>query len=92
MKIWMNLGIHVQAQPNWLFIKLHTHGGIPQNMKTLLGDSMRRFYGHLAQEYNDGKNFRLHFVTAREMVNIIHAAEDDRSGDAGQFRDYRYKR
>lgn len=92
MKLWLKLGIHVQAQPNWLFIKLHTHGGIPQNMKTLLGDAARRFYEHLKENYNDGKNFRLHFVTAREMVNIIHAAEDGHSGNAGQFRNHRYKR
>jgi len=92
MKIWRDLGIHVAGQPNWLFIKLHTHGGIPQNMKTLLGDPMRRFYEYLLAEYNDGKTFRLHFVTAREMVNIIHAAEDGHSGDAGQFRNHRYKR
>jgi hypothetical protein len=92
MKLWLNLGMHVQSQPNWLFIKLHTHGGIPQNMKTLLGDSMRHFYEHLLENYNDGKNFRLHFVTAREMVNIIHAAEDGHSGNAGAFRNYRYKR
>lgn len=92
MKLWMKLGIHVQSQPNWLFIKLHTHGGIPQNMKTLLGDSMRRFYEYLLNNYNDGKKFRLHFVTAREMVNIVHAAEDDHSGNAGQFRNHRYKR
>lgn len=92
VKLWCDLGIHVQSQPNWLFIKLHTHGGIPQNMKTLLGDAMRRFYEHLLAMYNDGKNFRLHFVTAREMVNIIHAAEDGHSGDARHFRNHCYQR
>jgi len=25
------------------------------------------------------------------MANVIHAAEDGKTGDAGQFRDYRYK-
>ena len=34
---------------------------------------------------------RLHYVTAREMVNILHAAEDGHSGDPGKFRDYRYR-
>jgi hypothetical protein len=92
MRLWLQLGIHVQSQPNWHFIKLHTHGGIPQNMKTLLGDAMRLFYEHLLENYNDGKEFRLHFVTAREMVNIIHAAEEGHSGNAGQFRNHRYKR
>ena len=90
LRLWLRLGIHVLGQPNWLFIKLHTHGGIPQNMATLLGEPMRRFYEYALAEYNDGVNYRLHFVTAREMVNIIHAAEDGQAGDAGRFRDYRY--
>jgi hypothetical protein len=92
MRIWMRLGIHVQGQPNWVFIKLHTHGGAPSNMATLLADPMRRFYDHLLAEYNDGAKYRLHFVTAREIVNILHAAEDGKTGNAGQFRDYRYRR
>jgi len=90
MRIWRRLGIHVESQPNWIFIKLHTHGGNPQNMMTLLDDPMRRFYEHLLSEYNDGAQHRLHFVSAREMVNIVHAAEDGHTGNAGKFRDYRY--
>jgi hypothetical protein len=40
--------------------------------------------------FNDGKRYRIHYVTAREMVNIVHAAEDGKAGNAGEFRDYRY--
>ena len=75
MRLWMRLGIHVEAQPNWVFIKLHTHGGIEPNMMTLLEEPMRQFYEYLLSNYNDGKKYRVHFVTAREMVNMIHAAE-----------------
>jgi len=91
MRLWMNLGIHVQGRPEWRFLKLHTHGAIPPNSRMLLGEPMRRFHEHLCDEWNDGKKFRLHYVTAREIVNIIHAAEDGQSGDAGQFRNYRYR-
>ncbi len=90
MKLWMNLGIHVTGQPDWVFIKLHTHGALPANMPTMLGDPIRRFHEHLLREYNDGKKYRLHYVSAREMVNIIHAAEAGETGNAGQFRNYRY--
>jgi hypothetical protein len=92
VKIWLKLGIHVQGRPDWLFVKLHAHGGIPPNMTTLLGEPMRRFFDHLLAEYNDGRKYRLHFVTAREMVNIIHAAEDGGAGNAGAFRDHCYRR
>jgi hypothetical protein len=92
MRIWTRLGIHVEGQPNWIFIKLHTHGGVERDMATLLTDRMRNFFQRALAEYNDGQKFRLHFVTAREMVNIIHAAEDGHTGNAGQFRNHRYTR
>ena len=33
----------------------------------------------------------LHFVTAREMANIILAACDGKDGNPGEYRDYRFK-
>jgi hypothetical protein len=33
----------------------------------------------------------VHFVTAREMVNIALAACDGNSGNPGQYRDYRFR-
>jgi hypothetical protein len=92
LRLWTRLGIHVEGRPEWIFIKLHTHGGVPRDMATLLTGRMKDFFTHALAAYNDGRRFRLHFVTAREMVNIIHAAEDGRSGNPGAFRDYRYTR
>jgi hypothetical protein len=34
----------------------------------------------------------LHFVSAREMVNIILAACDEREGNPAEYRDYRLQR
>lgn len=92
MKIWTQLGIHVAGRPEWIFIKLHTHGGIERDMATLLGDRMKNFFLDALANYNDGGKFRFHFVSAREMVNIIHAAEDGHAGNAGAFRDHRYRK
>lgn len=92
MRLWLRCGIHVQQQPGWIFIKLYTHAGIPRNMAAVLEQPMRDFYEHLLTTYNDGKNYRLHFVTARELVNIIHAAEDGHTGNPGAFRDHLYQR
>jgi hypothetical protein len=36
-----------------------------------------------------GDGVRTHFLTAREMVNVIFAACDGRDGDPGAYRDYR---
>lgn len=47
------------------------------------------FYAAIEQMARD-RGFRLHYVSAREMVNILHAAEDGHGGDAGPWRDYIY--
>ncbi len=91
IRVWTRLGIHVEGRPEWLFVKLHTHGGIPQNFQMLLGEPMRQFHQHLAENYSGKSGFRFHYVTAREMVNILLAAEDGKSGNAGEFRDYRFQ-
>ena len=92
MKIWINLEIQVDGQLQWVFLKLHTHGAIPENSEMLLGDKMHDFHSYLREQYSDSENWRLHYVTAREMVNIIHAAEDGMTGNPSEFRDYLYKR
>lgn len=92
LRVWHRLGIHVVGRPEWVFIKLHTHGAIPENSGMLLGEPMRQFHQQLQAHYNDGRRFRFHYVSAREMVNIIHAAEDGQVGNPGSFREYRYHR
>ena len=91
LRVWTRLGIHVEGRPEWIVVKLHTHGALEENMATLLGDAMRQFYQHLGEAYSDGEEYRVHYVTARELVNILHAAEAGCAGDPGAFRDYRYK-
>ncbi|MGL4575088.1 MAG: hypothetical protein ACRCV9_09900 [Burkholderiaceae bacterium] len=85
---WVNTGIHVRGKPEWVFVKLHTHGVEERDIDTLLGPSMRRAYEYLSTRYNDGKQWKLHFVSAREMYNIIKAAEAGEAGEPGQYRDY----
>jgi len=93
LRLWLDLHIHVRGRPEWVFVKLHTHGCDEErgNMAMLLGEPMKTFYQLLTRAYNDGRTYRLHFVTAREMVNILHAAEDGHTGSPGLYRDYRYQ-
>ena len=39
----------------------------------------------------DKRGYCVHFVTAREMVNIALAACDGNSGNPGKYRDYRFQ-
>ena len=91
MRLWLQQHIHVLGRPEWIFIKLHCHGGPPPNSGVFLGEPYRAFHQHLAETYTERNGWRMHYVTARELVNILHAAEDGHSGNAGQFRDYRYQ-
>ncbi len=85
---WVRTGIHVEGKPDWVFVKIHTHGTQEPDMDTLLGEASERMYRHLETHYNDGRRHVLHYVTAREMYNIAKAAEAGMDGDPGQYRDY----
>jgi len=85
---WVRTGIHVEGRPEWIFVKVHTHGTQERDMDTLLGEAAERMHAHLERAYNDGTRHVLHYVTAREMYNIIKAAEAGKSGNPGDWRDY----
>jgi hypothetical protein len=88
---WMQLAPAVEGAEGWRFVKLHTHGALERNQSVLITDAARNYHREL-REHCDGAGIRLHYVSAREMVNIVHAAEDGKGGDAGAWRDYLYSR
>ena len=85
---WLSCAVSVEGRPEWVFIKVHAHGAPEANAAMMLGADTAAFHRDVLAAYNDGQRYRLHYVTAREMVNIIHAAEDGTSGNPGQYRDY----
>jgi hypothetical protein len=87
---WLATGVGVAGRPEWVFIKAHTHGAPEKNAAMMLGGPFRQMLVDALQRFNDGTNYRLHFVTAREIANIALAAIEGRSGNAGAFRDYCY--
>ena len=90
LELWRRAGIIVQGRPDWLYIKLHCHGMDPRDEPAMLGEPLRAFLRALTESAaSDGT--RLHFVTAREMVNIALAACDGLEGPPGAYRDYRLR-
>ena len=85
---WVAQDIHVAGRPDWVFVKVYTHGAPEATAASLLGDGGRSLHRELTGRYNDGRNWNLHYVTAREMYNIIRAALAGEVGDPGQYRDY----
>lgn len=86
--LWVRQHVHVQGRPEWVFIKVHTHGTQDRDIEALLGEPVESMFRHLESKYNDGKNYALHYVNSREVFNIIKAAEAGLSGDPNQYRDY----
>lgn len=71
---WMRAGVCVEGHPQWLFIKLHTHGAQEKNSEVLLGPAMRRFHEALRDRAEE-RGFEYFYVTAREMAQLVHQAE-----------------
>src|SRR6266567_2231162 len=90
LALWKKAAIAVAGRPDWLFIKLHTHGMDPVDNENVLRAPMQQFLAPLIDGAAERKEI-LHFVSAREMANILLAACDGREGNPGDYRDYRYK-
>ncbi len=88
VRTWVNQKIHIEGQPNWIFVKLHTHGCPEPNAAVLLGEPGYVLHETLAARYNDGRRWVLHYVSAREMYNIAMAAIDGNTGNPNEYRDY----
>lgn len=85
---WVRTAIHVPGRPEWVFVKVFTHGAADGTREELLDSGFEALFSHLEQQYNDGRDWRLHYVNAREMFNIIKAAEAGRGGDPSDYRDF----
>lgn len=86
--LWVKANIHVKGRADWLVIKVHTHGVQENDRDILLGEPVDQMFHYLGSKYNDGKRYCLHYVNSRELYNIIKAAEDGKTGNPNNYRDY----
>ncbi|MGZ3452568.1 MAG: hypothetical protein ACXVEF_23365 [Polyangiales bacterium] len=84
---WVSQGIHVQGRPEWIFVKVHTHGAPETQAESLLGDGGRALHEAL-RAFDDRERWFLHYVTAREMYNVAMAAIDGKTGNPNDHRDH----
>jgi hypothetical protein len=89
---WLRSCVQVPTRPDWYFVKLHTHGANENNMPVLLGTTMQRFHQHLQDRAKSDTAFHYHYVTAREMTNLVHAAEMNWPGTITESRDYLWQK
>ncbi|MGB2663723.1 MAG: hypothetical protein WAK48_06960 [Candidatus Acidiferrum sp.] len=91
LDLWRDAAIAVRGRPEWVFIKLHCHGLAPGEESVMFGPSIQRFLRDLVEGSRNGVEYKLHFVTLREMVNVILAACDGQNGNPGDYRDFRFQ-
>ena len=89
-RYWRRLHIHVSGAPEWAFVKLHTHGLDAASRAGVVGEGARLFHEQL-RAWCSADGMQLHYVTAREMYNVIKAAEAGKTGDPAEWRDWLYK-
>ena len=82
---WISSAIHVIGRPDWIFIKLHTHG--MQSKHVFLSEELNNMLSDLERRFKKPP-FHLHYVTAREAYNIVKAAEAGKDGDPNSYRDF----
>jgi hypothetical protein len=75
LNLWTQSRVHVAGRPDWIFVKLHTHGCKDGNIDMLLSDEMQQFHRQLAAYRELRPEFRYHYVTAWEMAQRVHQAE-----------------
>ena len=88
LDLWLQARVQIPSRPDWFFVKLHTHGCNEQNQSVLLSEPMVRFHGALAERARQDADFHFHYVTAREMFNLVKAAEAGWSGSVTDALDY----
>jgi hypothetical protein len=88
LELWLRARVQVPSRPDWYFVKLHCHGAQDVDQEALLGEPMIRFHQGLAEKARQDPSFHYHYVTAREMVNLIKAAEAGWMGSVAEARDY----
>lgn len=72
---WVSARLGVQGCSHRIFIKLHAHGAADPDRQALLGGDLDALFRDVEARYNDGHHFRSHYVSAREMFNILKATE-----------------
>ena len=85
---WLQARVQVAERPDWFFVKVHAHGAPEHDHDALLGEPMVRLHEDLAKLARENPKFHFHYVTAREMANLIRAAKSGYKGSVAGALDW----
>lgn len=88
---WRSAGIGVKERPDWVFIKLYSHGFFDWDQDLMIGEQMKIFMSEVLETAERTGEFKVHFASAREAFNMVVAAVEGKQGGPGAYRDYRLR-
>jgi hypothetical protein len=91
LRRWRSAGIGVKERPEWIFIKLYSHGFFEWDQDCMIGEQMKRFMSEVLETAERTGEFKVHFASAREAFNMVSAAVDGKDGQPGAYRDYKLR-
>jgi len=83
---WLDANIHVRGRPEWVFVKVYSHGS--QSAAEVLHGSLSRMLDWLEAICRQ-RGVQLHYMSAREAYNVVKAAEQGLAGNPEEYRDFR---
>ena len=90
--LWVDERIHVTGRPQWSFVKVYSHGAQEHVMDMLFDDGGFDSLFSGIEMFARDRKIRLHYVSAREMVNVIIAAEAGATDYSPALRESPYRR
>jgi hypothetical protein len=90
-RLWEDASITVIGRPEWVFIKLHCHGLDQEQDAVMFGAELGHFLKAMSGWANESENRTIHYMTVREMVNVMLAGCAGKAGNPGDYRDYQFK-
>jgi hypothetical protein len=88
---WRSAGISVGGRPDWIFIKLYSHGFFEWDQDAMIGPQMRKFMTDVLELSAKTGEFSVYFASCREAFNMAMAAVDGHTGSPGKYRDYKLR-
>jgi hypothetical protein len=88
---WRSAGIGVKDRPDWVFIKLYSHGFFDWDQDLMIGEQMKAFMSEVLEVAERTGKYKVHFASAREAFNMVAAAVDGQDGQPGAYRDYKLR-
>ena len=86
VRLWIDAGVSVRGREETVFVKIHTHGVKPRDFAAVTGELAAGF--RAVEEECAARGIDLHYVTAREMANVVYAFNDGRDEPVEELFDY----